>query len=167
MLRAWKSFLRKRKGLTLIEILTALGITAIIAPGIAISINQTIAVNSASVNRMEAIKQVENALLYINYDAQMAQTIQTSAGAGFPFTITYKEWNNTSLSVILGDMRPRATAMQLEQRRRRAVQLWRQGKSVRGVAQVVGAGRGSVWRWVQIYRQHGLPGLRSRPIPIT
>ena len=55
--------------------------------------------------------------------------------------------------------------MHLEQRRRRAVQLWRQGKSVRRVAQVVGAGRGSVWRWVQIYRQYGWPGLRSRPIP--
>jgi transposase len=36
---------------------------------------------------------------------------------------------------------------------------------VRRVAQVVGAQRGSVWRRVQTYRRHGLPGLRPRPIP--
>jgi transposase len=62
-------------------------------------------------------------------------------------------------------MRPRATAVQLERRRCRAVRLWRRGKAVMRVAQVVGARRGSVWRWVQPYLQHGLPGLRARPIP--
>jgi transposase len=62
-------------------------------------------------------------------------------------------------------MRPRTTAVQLERRRRRAIQIWRRGKTLAAVAHTVGAGRGSVWRWVQAYQQHGLPGLRARPIP--
>jgi transposase len=66
---------------------------------------------------------------------------------------------------MLGAMRPRATADQLEQRRRRAVHLWRRGKAVARIARTVGAGQRSVWRWVQAYQEEGLPGLRARPIP--
>ena len=66
---------------------------------------------------------------------------------------------------MLGGMRPRATANQLEQRRRRAIRLWRRGQRIAPIAQTVGAGRRSVWRWVHTYQQQGLPGLRARPIP--
>lgn len=62
-------------------------------------------------------------------------------------------------------MRPRATASQLEQRRRRAIHLWQRGKAVTPIARTVGAGQRSVWRWIQTYQGHGLPGLRARPIP--
>jgi NTE family protein len=62
-------------------------------------------------------------------------------------------------------MRPRATAVQLEGRRRRAIRLWKRGKTLVTVARTVGAGRGSVWRWVQTYQQQGMPGVRARPIP--
>jgi|SRR5262245_60599895 len=62
-------------------------------------------------------------------------------------------------------MRPRATAIQLERRRRQAIHLWRRGKALARIAWTVGAGRGSVWRWVQTYQESGMPGLRARPIP--
>jgi transposase len=62
-------------------------------------------------------------------------------------------------------MRPRATARQLERRRRQAIDLWRRGKALALIARTVRAGRGSVWRWVQTYQEYGLPGLRARPIP--
>lgn len=62
-------------------------------------------------------------------------------------------------------MRPRATVRQLEQRRRRAIHLRQRGKAVTTIAQTVGAGQRSVWRWLQTYQQYGLPGLRARPIP--
>jgi transposase len=66
---------------------------------------------------------------------------------------------------MLGGMRPRGTAGQLEQRRRRALRLRQRGKAVATIAQKVGAGQRSVWRWLQTYQRHGLPGLRARPIP--
>jgi transposase len=62
-------------------------------------------------------------------------------------------------------MRPRATAIQLQRRRRHAIHLWQRGKSLARVAQRVGAGRNSVWRWVHPYQLQGMPGLRARPIP--
>src|SRR5262245_39068906 len=66
---------------------------------------------------------------------------------------------------MLGGMRPRATADQLEQRRRRAIGLWRRGKVVAAIARMVGAGQRSVWRWVQLYQEKGIAGLRARPVP--
>jgi transposase len=62
-------------------------------------------------------------------------------------------------------MRPRVTANQLEQRRRRAMHLWRRGQAVATIARTLGVGQRSVWRWVDTYQRHGLPGLRARPIP--
>ena len=66
---------------------------------------------------------------------------------------------------MLGVMRPRATASQLEQRRRQAIHLRQRGKTVATIAQTVGAGQRSVWRWLQTYQQYGRSGLRARPIP--
>jgi transposase len=66
---------------------------------------------------------------------------------------------------MLGVMRPRVTANPLEYRRRCAIRLWRRGKAVATIARRLGAGQRSVWRWVDPYQRHGLPGLRARPIP--
>ena len=66
---------------------------------------------------------------------------------------------------MFGAMRPRVAANQLEHRRRRAIHLWRRGKAVAMITRTLGTGQRSVWRWVRTYLQHGLPGLRARPIP--
>ena len=62
-------------------------------------------------------------------------------------------------------MRPRGTAEQLEERRRRAIQLLNEGKSPSQIARAVKASTSSVWRWRQAYRDDGWEGLRSRPVP--
>ena len=62
-------------------------------------------------------------------------------------------------------MRPRGTAEQLEQRRRRAIQLLNEGKGPSEVARAVKASTSSVWRWREAYRTEGWEGLRSRPVP--
>lgn len=62
-------------------------------------------------------------------------------------------------------MRPRGSPEQLEQRRREAVRLLNQGKTVAQTAQAVGASPSSVWRWRQAYREGGWEGLRPRPTP--
>ena len=66
---------------------------------------------------------------------------------------------------MMYDMRPRGTAEQLESRRRRAIQLLKQGKSPSQVARAVKSSTSSVWRWREAYRAGGLAGLRSRPVP--
>jgi prepilin-type N-terminal cleavage/methylation domain-containing protein len=61
-----------QKGFTLIEIMVDLVITSVISVGLSTTIMQMMTVGSSSQNRTEAIKQVENALHYINRDAEMA-----------------------------------------------------------------------------------------------
>jgi prepilin-type N-terminal cleavage/methylation domain-containing protein len=90
----------KEAGFTLVELLVVLAITAIVGIGIATSIDQVIGIHSSTVNHMQAIKQVENAQLYLNRDCSMAQTIDTTSGPGL-FTITYRDWENGWLYTII------------------------------------------------------------------
>ena len=62
-------------------------------------------------------------------------------------------------------MRPPGTAVQLEERRRRAVALLQAGRSFREVARAVKASLSSVVRWRQAYRAGKQKGLRGRPAP--
>jgi prepilin-type N-terminal cleavage/methylation domain-containing protein len=84
--------LRARKGFTLLELLLAITITAVIGSAITMSISQLFSVNAADEGRMDAVKQVENALHYINRDAQMASTIAPT-GNDFPLVLTWNEWD--------------------------------------------------------------------------
>lgn len=67
---------QNQKGFTLIELLVAVAITAVIGSAITMAVNQLFTVSIMDRNRMEAVKQVENALHYINRDVQMAKADQ-------------------------------------------------------------------------------------------
>src|SRR6266849_5567914 len=62
-------------------------------------------------------------------------------------------------------MRPPGAPDQLQQRRRRAVQLLQAGRPVSAVARQVQASVSSVWRWWQTYQRDGPRGLRPKPTP--
>jgi transposase len=62
-------------------------------------------------------------------------------------------------------MRPEGSAAELERRRRRAVELLRQGKGVREVARMVGASPGSVTVWRQSVEREGKAALAAKPHP--
>jgi len=62
-------------------------------------------------------------------------------------------------------MRPQGAPDQLEQRRRRAVQLLQAGRPMSAVARQVQASVSSVWRWWQTYQRAGPRGLRPTPTP--
>jgi transposase len=62
-------------------------------------------------------------------------------------------------------MRPQGTALQLEKRRRQAIQLLKAGKNLPAVARALSASVSSVFRWYQGYKKRGLRGLRPRPTP--
>ncbi len=62
-------------------------------------------------------------------------------------------------------MRPRGSATVLENRRRRAALLSRQGHGIRAIARRVHASPGSVHRWIHDWKQSGDVGLDAKPLP--
>lgn len=90
---------KDQRGFTLNELVISIAILGMITPVIGMSIFQVISISKLSGNHMMAVTQVENAVHWINHDAQMAQSVQTSNGSGFPLKLTWVEWNNTSNNV--------------------------------------------------------------------
>lgn len=62
-------------------------------------------------------------------------------------------------------MRPQGSARRLERRRRQAIRLLRQGKSVSAIARLLAASKSSIVRWREAYKKQGFRGLRPRPTP--
>ncbi len=81
------------------EVLIVIAITCLIGAGITMAIYNIWNVNALSVSRVDAVKQVENALHWMNRDAQMAQIVQESGGSGLPLTLTWVEWGNVTNQV--------------------------------------------------------------------
>ena len=61
-------------------------------------------------------------------------------------------------------MRPVGSAAELERRRRRAVQLWKEGEAPTDISRFLGCSRTSVYRWLEAERQ-GPHGLDAVPHP--
>jgi transposase len=62
-------------------------------------------------------------------------------------------------------MRPIGSAAGLEKRRRRAVELSKEGKGIREIARQVRASPGAVHRWLQDWKTHGSEALAAKPTP--
>lgn len=62
-------------------------------------------------------------------------------------------------------MRPYGSPKQLEKRRRRAIELLKQGRTLSAVATRVGSSVSSVFLWRHVYRKQGEAGLRAKPVP--
>jgi transposase len=62
-------------------------------------------------------------------------------------------------------MRPKGTAAELEQRRRLAVSLLKQGMKPAQVAKSVGTSRASVTRWRQAHQEGGSKAVAAKPHP--
>jgi prepilin-type N-terminal cleavage/methylation domain-containing protein len=87
-----------QRGFTLVEVMVALAVNAIIAGVITMSIFQIFTVNLTSNAHMTAIKEVENANYWISNDARMAQIANTNSASGFPLTLTWIDWSGNSAS---------------------------------------------------------------------
>jgi prepilin-type N-terminal cleavage/methylation domain-containing protein len=88
---------RNQQGFTLIELIMSVTITAIIAAVLITTLSQTVSISWAGNKHMQAVKQVENALFYINRDAQAAASIGTS---GAWLVITRTDGTVVSYSLI-------------------------------------------------------------------
>jgi len=75
ILRKLRFINRGQQGFTMVELLAAIVITAIIGAAAAVGINQVVRINATSSNHETAIAQVENAVHNISRDTLQAQTI--------------------------------------------------------------------------------------------
>lgn len=81
-----------QKGFTLVELVMAMAVTAIIAGAVTTVIYQVFNMNARSSNHMVAVRQVQNAGYWVSHDAQMAQSTNVT-GADF-LVLKWTDWNN-------------------------------------------------------------------------
>jgi prepilin-type N-terminal cleavage/methylation domain-containing protein len=85
-----KSINKNQKGFTLLEMLLALLIGAIITGGITATIFQVVFGSARTNNHMTAVRQVESAGYWVSHDVQMAQTVVLARDAdGFPLSLSW------------------------------------------------------------------------------
>ena len=95
-----KSINKDQKGFTLLELLLALLIGAIITGGITATIFQVVIGSARTNNHMIAVRQVQNGGYWVSHDAQMAQTVVPTWDVdGFPLKLSWVNWDGTSYKV--------------------------------------------------------------------
>jgi prepilin-type N-terminal cleavage/methylation domain-containing protein len=97
MRKAMRGMRLNQRGFTLIELLMSITLTAIIAGVLITTLSQMVTVSWAGNKHMQAIKQVENALFYINRDVQSAASISTT---GVWLVINRRDGSSLSYSLI-------------------------------------------------------------------
>ena len=98
--RRLKSINNNQRAFTLIEIVVILAITSLIGVGTATATVQTLTQSSRNTDFTTASRQVLNAIHWLSRDAQMAQTVEPDGASGFPLTLTWVEWDNTTHQVV-------------------------------------------------------------------
>jgi prepilin-type N-terminal cleavage/methylation domain-containing protein len=93
---------KNQRGFTLVEMLIAIAVTALIVGGIAMAIFQTVTVNARNSSHMTTVRQVQNAGHWISQDTQMAQEVDPAADPdGFPLTLTWTEWADSTENTVI------------------------------------------------------------------
>jgi len=96
---------KKQRGYTLIEVTVALAITALLGIGILVAMTQLRGVNDLNNSNMTAVKQVENAVHYINRDVQMARTVETEGededGGNYWLKLCWSTWEDNVDNKVL------------------------------------------------------------------
>jgi prepilin-type N-terminal cleavage/methylation domain-containing protein len=89
---------KNQKGFTLIELVVAMLITAIISGGVTTAVFQVIVGSARTNNHMIAVRQVQDAGYWVSHDAQMAQSIRIGDDPATPatefLTLTWTDWDN-------------------------------------------------------------------------
>jgi prepilin-type N-terminal cleavage/methylation domain-containing protein len=97
-----KKMVRKQKGFTLLEIIIAMALFAIVIPAI-IGFTRTALSNNTNLgNQTLAVNQVKNAFNFISQDAQMAGVVTPTNGNDnhFPLTLSWINYPSDEISVV-------------------------------------------------------------------
>jgi prepilin-type N-terminal cleavage/methylation domain-containing protein len=100
---------KNQKGFTLVELLIALAITAVIAGSVTTAIFQVFTGNARTSNHMTAVRQVQNAGYWVSHDTQMAQNIYTANLTGSDkLKLNRTRWDgsteNVTYSIVSGQL---------------------------------------------------------------
>lgn len=98
--RRLRLFHRHQVGFTVLEVIVALVITGVIGLGATMTVAQVLNQTARNNDYTTASRQTLNAIHWISQDTQMAQTVVPGGAAGFPLTLTWVEWDNTTHSVV-------------------------------------------------------------------
>ena len=85
---------KNQKGFTLLEMMLALLIGAIIAGGITATIFQVVIGSARTNNHMIAVRQVQSAGYWVSHDAQMAKSVDPAPPGGF-LILSWTDWDLT------------------------------------------------------------------------
>jgi type II secretory pathway pseudopilin PulG len=86
-----KRFAKGQTGFSLIELVIVIGLTALITTAITMTIFQVFNMNARTSNRMTAVSQVQNAGKTVSEDILEAQSVNATAGQGFPLTLAWTD----------------------------------------------------------------------------
>jgi prepilin-type N-terminal cleavage/methylation domain-containing protein len=94
---------KSQKGFTILELMTALGISGVIAAAVMTTFYQVVTGSARTGGEMTAVKQVEQAGYWVSRDAQMAQSIiyddpYTTEVTEF-LTLSWTGWDNAEHTV--------------------------------------------------------------------
>jgi type II secretory pathway pseudopilin PulG len=88
-----------QKGLTILELMTAVGVSSIISVGIMMTLYQVVTGSARTGAQMTAIKQVEHAGFWVSSDAQVAQEIDDEPAGGEFLVLSWTDWDNAEHTV--------------------------------------------------------------------
>ena len=89
-----KTTLKKQVGFTLIELMIALCITGVVAVSVVTTIYQLRNISNIHYAHVMSVKQVENAVFYLNRDIQQAQNIETNVQGNW-LTLNWTSWDTS------------------------------------------------------------------------
>jgi prepilin-type N-terminal cleavage/methylation domain-containing protein len=91
---------KSQRGFTLIEIMVATAIIALIAVSVSAATFQILKQSVKNRDYTAASQSTMNAIHWISRDAEMAQTIQTGVDHGFPLTLRWVDWGSSVYQVV-------------------------------------------------------------------
>jgi prepilin-type N-terminal cleavage/methylation domain-containing protein len=88
-----------QKGFTMLELITAVGVSSVISVGIMMTLYQVVTGSARTGNHLTAVMQVEQAGYWVSRDAQVAQAIDDEPAGGEFLVLNWTDWDNTAHTV--------------------------------------------------------------------
>ena len=92
---------KDQKGFTLLELLIAFAITALMTTGITMAISQTFTGSTRSSNHMVAVRQVQEAGYWVSYYAYDSQNLTITGDSGFPLILRWVDFDTNQRQKVV------------------------------------------------------------------